>query len=178
MSHYSAAPRRSYVIVHHTGAPNAHQDYSTNYCQYGYDFFVRYDGQIIVCGNWNGSTGTHALGCNCNSVGIMLNGCFGGCASGNLAAPSSAQECSLAYLLAHLRMPTYATRLRPHRNCFFWNPCGGGADTLCCGANLTQAAAANESWSSSGISFRNRVLNKRANWDAHCCCTCGSSCPQ
>ncbi len=172
MSHYSSAPRRSYVVVHHTGVGNAHQDYSTNYCQSGYDFQIRYNGQIVVCSSWKWASGNHAWGCQCR-LGIMLNGCFGGCSSGNLSAPSSAQECSLAYLLAHLKTVDSVDRLRPHRNCGYWlcSNTTAASNTECCGRNLTAATASNYSWSSAGLNFNNRVRLKRRAWDATCSCS-------
>ena len=51
---------------------------------------------------WNDDHGAHAECCNCKATGIMLNGCFGGCSSGNVSRPSAAQECSLAYIFYHL----------------------------------------------------------------------------
>ena len=106
MSHYSTAPRRGYVMVHHAGYPNAHLDNTQVFCNYdggkSYDFQIRWDGTIVRCAAWDDAVGAHALGCNCQAEGILLMGCFGGCTSGNVAAPSAAQECSLAYVMAHL----------------------------------------------------------------------------
>lgn len=179
MSHYSNAPRRSHVIVHHTGSPNAHQDSSTNFCYAGYDFHIRYGGNIVVCGRWDNTTGEHAIGCNCEGMGIMLNGCFGGCSSGNLQRPSDAQECSLAYLVAHLKTPDYASRIVPHRHCYYWNPCNSSnpTSTVCCGTNLTSPSTTYH-WDANGADFRDRVRTKRRHWDACCTCETGCNCPQ
>lgn len=184
MSHYATAPRRPYVMVHHTGAPNAHLDNTSVYCNYdggkGYDFQIRWDGTIVNCGRWDDANGAHALGCNCDAIGIMLMGCFGGCSSGNVTAPSAAQECSLAYLIAHLGTPGTTDRLRPHANCASWNPCDNPnpTATVCPGTNLTTTNTTNLNWDSAGVSFRNRVLNKRTCWLNFCKCSCSGSCPQ
>jgi hypothetical protein len=170
MPHYSTAPRRGYVIVHHTGSPNAHLNTTTDFCTSGYDFFVRYNGQIIVCSRWPNSTGAAARGCNCIGESIMLTGCFGGCASGNLSAPSYSQECSLAFLISHLGTPVGTDRIRPHRRCYYWNPCNEGpTGTVCPGTNLTTTSGTTK-WSSAGTEFVNRVNTWRQNEDE--CGTC------
>lgn len=160
-------------MIHHTGAPNAHQDTTTNYCSSGYDFHVRWGGAIVVCARWADNSGAHASGCNCKSIGIMMNGCFGGCTTGNVAAPSNAQECSVAYLLAHLGTPLYdESRLRPHANCAGWNPCGDPSPTttVCCGTNLTQSGGGFYNWNSNGQAFRTRLWAKASNWKQYGCC--------
>lgn len=172
MSHYGTAPRRAYVVVHHTGSPNAHQNTTTNYCTSGYDFFVRYSGQIVVCSSWDDAQAISQCGCNCKTMGIMLNGCFGGCSSGNISGPSFFQECSLAFLVAHITTPDTADRLRPHANCKFWNPCGtvGCTGTVCMGTNFTQQSSTNYSWNANGIAFRDRIRAKRREFDNYGCC--------
>jgi hypothetical protein len=179
MSHWDNAPRRNYIMVHHTGSPNAHQDNSTNYCSSGYDFHIRWGGEIVVCARWNDSTGAHASGCNCKAIGVMLNGCFGGCSSGNVTRPSNAQECSLAYIFFHLNTPVDTDRMRPHRACYYWNPCNDPSptSTVCCGANLTDANKPGQNrWSDLGVSFRNDVFEKRRWWAENGCCD-PSPCP-
>lgn len=166
MTHYSSAPRRGWIMVHHTGSPNSFDDTTTNYCDAGYDFHIRKGGAIVTCSRWDDSHGAHARGCNCQTMGIMLNGCFGGCSYGNTAQPSTAQECSLAYLWHHLGTPLVEGRLRPHRACYYWNPCNDPSptSTVCCGTNLTTSAAGNHRWNSNGVSFRNRVMQKVSYW--------------
>lgn len=167
MSHYSGAPRRNFVMVHHTGVANSHLDDSTNYCSAGYDFHIRRLGYIVVCSRWANGTGAHANGCNCTTIGIMLNGCFGGCTSGNVLQPTGAQECSLAYLIAHLRTPDLVDRLRPHRTASTGTQCSGSpGGTVCCGSNLTAATADHHSWNAAGRDFRERVRAKRRSIDA------------
>jgi hypothetical protein len=182
MSHWAAAPRRAYVMVHHAGYPNAHLDNTSVFCPssgISYDFQIRWDGTIIVCGAWDDATGRHALGCNCEAEGVLLMGCFGGCSSGNVAGPSASQECSLAYVIAHLGTPGITDRVRPHRNCFYWNPCDNPnpTSTVCCGTNLTTTSTTNQNWNSTGVAFRNRVLSKRTCWLSTCHCNCTGQCP-
>lgn len=160
-------------MVHHTGSPNAHQDTTTNYCGSGYDFHIRWGGHIVVCARWADDHGSHASGCNCKTEGIMLNGCFGGCDYGNVSGPSDDQECSLAYLMAHLDTPLYTeARFRPHRNCASWNPCSDPSPrtTVCCGTNLTKASTADYNWDANGQAFRNRIWSKASNWLQYGCC--------
>jgi hypothetical protein len=173
VSHYSAAPRRGYVIAHHLGIGNSHNDTTSVYCGSGYDFQIRYNGTIIACASWDDSYGQHARGCKCNSIGIVWNGCFGGCSSGNITGPSTAQKCSFAYLMAHLGTPTGTDRLRPHRNCYYWQPCAGEGPTgtVCCGTNFTQGSSTNTSWNSAGISLRDQIRTRRNNWVNYGCCT-------
>ena len=175
MSHWSTAPRKAYIMVHHTGVPNADQDTTTNYCESGYDFFVRWGDTIVVCARWNDDHGAHASGCNCKATGIMLNGCFGGCSSGNVSRPSAAQECSLAYIFYHLGTPVDTDRFRPHAACYYWNPCQDPSPTytVCCGTHLTdQNAVANHRWSSgTGLDFRSNVFQKRRWWEVNGCCS-------
>lgn len=173
MSPYSSAPRRGYAMVHHTGAPSSHTHYDNRYCQYGYDFTVDRNGTIYVCGTrWQQSSGAHAIGCNCRAVGIAMHGCFGGCPSGNVSAPSKAQECAVAFLLSHLGTPDLASRLLPHRHCGYWNPCGSSnpTHTVCCGTNFTTTSTVNFNWNAAGVSLRERIRNYRRNWDSHHCC--------
>lgn len=183
MSHYSTAPRRGYVMVHHAGYPNAHLDNTQVFCNYdggkSYDFQIRWDGTIVRCAAWDDAVGAHALGCNCQAEGILLMGCFGGCTSGNVAAPSAAQECSLAYVMAHLGTSGVSDRLRPHRNCSYWNPCANPSPTAteCPGRNLTNTSTTNQNWNADGVAFRNRILSKRTCWLAHCRCSCSGQCP-
>lgn len=111
MSHYSGAPRRAYVMVHHAGYPNAHQDTTSVLCNpqgVAYDWQIRWDGAILTCSVWNNTVGQHARGCNCEAIGIVLMGCFGGCTSGNVStgtrAPARTQ-----------RRPCAAARISPRR---------------------------------------------------------------
>ncbi|WP_130282998.1 N-acetylmuramoyl-L-alanine amidase [Microcella alkaliphila] len=169
---YATAPRRNQVIIHHTGSPNSHTS-TASFCEGGYDFTITRTGVTHVCGTrWQQATGSHAFGCNCQTIGIMLHGCFGGCLSGNVSGPSKAQECRLAALMNLLNTPNEAARIRPHANCFFWNPCGGTGSfsTVCCGTNFTQQSGTNSSWNSSGLALRNRVVTWRNNYRTRNCC--------
>lgn len=171
MTHLSGAPRAGYLMIHHTGIANAHQDTTTNFCVDGYDFFVRYGGAIVTCARWADAQGGHASGCNCKTEGIMMNGCFGGCASGNISGPSAAQECSVAWLMAHLNTPFDEPRFRPHRACATWNPCSDPSPTItvCCGSNLTSDTGSYK-WNAAGLDFRTRIWSKASNWKAWGCC--------
>lgn len=156
MSHYVNTARNSVIIVHHTGTPNAHTS-TTDYCPFGYDATVTYNGVIKICSRWSDGTGAHASGCNCNTMGIMLYGCFGGCPSGNISGPSQAQECSLAYLWSHMVGTIIRDRLCPHRRCHYWAPCASAGYTECCGNNLCSDSGTNFHWNSTGVALRNRV---------------------
>jgi hypothetical protein len=175
MSHYSSSPRKGYVVIHHSGGPNNHTIETNAFCNFSgggsYDFAVTRQGRIFVCSDsdgvlWRRTTGEHALGCNCRAVGIVMHGCFGGCGSGNVTAPSEAQECSVAFLMSHLETPDEASRVRPHANCVSWSPCGGGTSTVCPGTRFTSGS----SWNSTGRAFRDRLRSRRRNWDNRDCC--------
>lgn len=177
-SRYSRAPRRAYVMVHHAGFPNAHQDNTSVYCDpngVAYDWQIRWDGAILTCSVWDDTVGQHARGCNCQAIGIVLMGCFGGsaCQGGSLLQPSNAQECSLAYLISHLGTADIASRYRPHANCFYWNPCASPnpTATVCCGTNLTTTSTTNNNWNTAGVAFRDRVRAKRRPWDLYGSCS-------
>lgn len=183
MSHYSTSPRKSYVVLHHSGSPNTHTIEDARSCDFGsgkYDFAVTRTGRIFVCPYsssqpmWKQETGQHGgSGCNCASIGILMYGCFGGCETGNVAGPSSQQKCSVAFLMAHLRSPDTISAVRPHANCASWNACGGGTGgTECPGTNFTSGTG----WNDSGRSLRDQLRALRRNWDR--CGNCsGEPCP-
>jgi hypothetical protein len=168
---FETSVRNQHIVVHHTGEPNAHLNTTTNYCEAGYDFFIRADGEIVVCPRWSDRVGAHAKGCNCLTTGIMLTGCFGGCASGNVEGPTDNQECSLAHLVVQLGTPIEHARLVPHRHCHTWNPCQSGdpTPTVCCGENLTSNDTATH-WNAAGDAFVNRVIQKCRNVKRGGCC--------
>lgn len=178
MGHYSSAPRRGYVIIHHTGSPNSHLVTDGRWCSSGYDFTIDANGRIYVCKSndgtfyrWTRNTGGavwHASGCDCVSIGIMLHGCFGGCSSGNVSGPTYRQKCSAGYLLAHLRTPDEAARVRPHRNCRTWNPCRhpNPLTTVCPGSNFVGST----DWNSAGVALRDDIRYRRRQWDLYGCC--------
>jgi hypothetical protein len=183
VSHYSSAPRGNFVVLHHTGGPNDHNEPDNAFCNFSggghYDFAVNRSGRIYVCasssGNqyWNDATGAHALGCNCAAIGIVMHGRFGGCDSGNVSGPSTAQECSVAMLLAHLDLPDTVSAIRPHANCRVWDRCGGASGgTVCPGENFTSGTG----WNAAGRSLRDRLRSRRRNWDRCGNCT-GIPCP-
>jgi len=178
-NHYGDSPRKGYIVVHHAGYPNAHQN--TDPCtacnvpgDHVYDFCIDYAGDICDTGRWDDTTGAHALGCNCNTVGIMLQGCFGGCSYGNVSGPSYAQKCSLAYLSLHLTTSATLNRHRPHRRCYYWNPCAGDpGTTVCCGTNLTTGSGSDtDKWNSTGEDFIYEMLAMRACLAQDCSCDC------
>lgn len=168
MGHYSSSPRNSDVVLHHVGGPNTHTVETNDFCVFDggrYDFAVTRQGRIFVCANssgnpmWQQSNGAHG-GAGCNSwIGIVMHGCFGGCASGNVSEPSEAQECAVAYLMSHLESGTAAGNLRPHAGC-------ASNGTVCPGANFTSGS----SWNSTGQTLRDRIRSRRSNWDTQDCC--------
>lgn len=178
MGHWAGAPRAGHVIAHHTAS--YHYDLSTNWCPYGYDFFIRYNGQLVVCSSWAYSWNNHATGCACNTIGVAWVGCFGGgwCTQNGLptTGPNANQKCMMGYVLAHLRTPDYASRLRPHANCYYWNPCAQAPGTTeCCGTNYTTCCGTNYNWNASGVTLRDSVRQYRRNWDTYGCCN--APCP-
>lgn len=191
MSHYSSTPRNDYAVMHHAGVANSHEVYDDRYCESGYDFTIDRAGNIYVCRNnddtfyrWEHTppdgAAWHASGCDCDAIGIMMHGCFGGCGSGDVSGPSERQECSFAFLLSHLEVADLASRLRPHRYCAPENPCNHADPTftVCPGDNFT--AASSDYWNNSGRTLRDRIRQRRRNWDEHNCCHHPSTgrCPQ
>jgi len=178
MSHYSSAPRRGWVLLHHTAGGNDHTVEDGRFCNSGYDFTVSREGRIFVCGSrWQQASGAHAIGCNCQAIGIAMHGCFGdgpgtcGCAGagGGVASPTPIQRCSVAYLIAHLGTPLAQSRLRPHSNCFAWNPCESDDPTATCcpGWNYTSDTT---NWNASGQILRNSLLGMAQTYRDHGCC--------
>lgn len=174
---FDQPPRHAYVVVHHTGEPDTHLDTTTDYCSSGYDFFIRSDGEIVVCSRWLDPVGRHATGCNCAATGVMLTGCFGGCEDGNVPQPTEHQECSLAHVLLQIGTPDEDRRIVPHRYCAHWNPCDNPRPTrtFCCGTNLTTDDTELK-WNAEGDALVARVRQKRRNLQNLQCCS--PPCPQ
>lgn len=178
MSHYSNVARPDGIIVHHT------TDHSSSDTNWTAEPCPGYDYMIIDLGGWYSgsrryeSPGCHAKGCNCNRTGIGLQGCFGSSDStcdgkGNLL-PTSQQRCALAYLWHHIGAPKFNSRLRPHINCFYWNPCSGSPEPKdCCGTRLIKFSSSDFSWGGShGIAFRDEIRQRALNY-ANCgACNC------
>jgi hypothetical protein len=175
--------RSAYFTIHHVGVACTHtstRGCAISGCNCSYDFVIQYDGRLTVCSAHTNTTGSHAIGCNCNTLGVLLAGCFG-CSGGgctNPTVPCAAQECTLASLMLQVGSATSRSytesNLIPHRNCYYWRPCGGSpTSTVCPGATLTQASGTNSSWSSTGLAFRSRVLSKYRNLVR--CCTCSGN---
>jgi hypothetical protein len=171
VSHYSSSPREDNVVIHHTAG--AH--HNNNTCSFGdgsYDFAVGNLGTIYVCAHssgtpyWQRQHGAHALngGCNSDSIGIVMNGCFG-CGGSHPTNPTEAQRCAVAFLISHLGTPNFASRHRPHA----WCHAQDGSWTACPGANFTSSGTTSK-WSSAGASLRDGIRNMRTNWDAGGCC--------
>lgn len=178
---YSDSPRSDLVVIHHTGSANAHNVYDSRFCSAGYDFTIDRNGNLYVCATpggqprWELENGVHASGCDCEAIGIMMHGCFGGttCGGSDPAAPSKAQECRVGALLVLLGTPATASHIRPHAFCNPQNPCSHASPlaTVCCGTNYTSGGtAANQYWNASGVSLRNRFLLWRSNYINHNCC--------
>lgn len=181
-SHFSSSPRNNWIMVHHAGYANSHEN--TNPCtscndpgDHTYDFCIDRAGDICNTGRWDESTGAHAKGCNSCSIGIMLHGCFGGCSSGNVGGPSDSQLCSLAYLSLHLKTPAQRNNHRPHARCHHWkcgcNSCDATV-TACPGTNLATHNTTNH-WTNQGESAMDRMLNMRAKLVE--CGICEGKCP-
>jgi hypothetical protein len=179
-SHFSSSPRNAYIMVHHAGYPNSDENSACTSCavpnDHNYDFCIARNGNICNTGKWDDQDGGHAHGCNCNTVGIMMQGCFGGCTFGNIANPSNAQLCSLAFLSLHLRTDPTLNRHRPHRRCASWNPCNHSnpTATVCPGENLTNLDA--NFWDSNGETLMNRMLVYRDRLSRGCSCYSEQTC--
>lgn len=185
---YETSPRKAWVMVHHAGIANSHTN--TDPCtscsdlvgsdQHEYDFCVDAAGDICVPAGsgtprWKLTGGAHAHGCNCKAVGVMLQGCFGGCASGNASAPTDRQLCSLALLSLELTTKADLNHHRPHRRCSYWNPCGVSSPTatICPGSNLTTSSASDtDKWNATGESLMLKMLDMRACLARGCSCDC------
>lgn len=181
-SHFSSAPRRSYIMIHHHGSPNT--DQITNPCNscsragiHQYDFCISRNGRICNTNRWPTGFGAHATGCNGCNIGIMLQGCFGGCSSGNVWNPSDQQVCSLAWLSLHLGTPADSWRHNPHQYCHHWN-CDGASvikPTACPGNHLTtHPNHTGLHWNSRGQGMINKMLNYRNN--IRLCGSCFRTC--
>lgn len=182
LSHFSSSPRKGFIIVHHAGIPNSHEN--TDPCtacndpgDHTYDFCIDRQGDFCDTGRWRQEVGAHALGCNRCSVGIMLQGCFGGCDSGNVLRPSDDQLCTLAFLSLHLKTPSRLIRHRPHARCFHWK-CGCSScqatHTDCCGTNLINHNRKSH-WNRRGERLMRKMLKYRRNLLKGCNCF---TCPQ
>jgi hypothetical protein len=174
MSHYSSAPRRGHVIIHHAGIDNSHTVEDGRFCRSGYDFTVSRQGRVFVCRNnadtfyrWQrtppSGVAWHASGCDCQAIGICMHGCFGGCRTGNVLGVSREQRCSVAFLISHLRTPLSTERIRPHSNCSAWNPCNhrSPASTVCPGDLYTGRTT---NWNATGRALRDRLILEAENW--------------
>lgn len=179
-NHFDDAPRAGYIMVHHSGYPNAHlEENSCEVCS-AYDFCIDRAGDICSSGRWDDSSGAHAYGCNCKATGVMLYGCFGGCTSGNVPGPSDAQLCSLAYLSLHLGTPDGLWSHRPHRRCSYWNPCdvSNPTVTVCPGTYLaTGDASDGNKWTDTGEALINKMLVYRSRLARGCACYWEQTCP-
>ncbi|GAA2586624.1 N-acetylmuramoyl-L-alanine amidase [Actinomadura fulvescens] len=178
MTHWDGIARKGYITLHHTATASsdttnhtAPSDCST----IGYDFQVLADGTIYPGGRKFESPGCHGRSCNCNSTGIALTGCFGGC-SGNTgnAYPTTAQECAVGYIWAHTGIPSGPGKIKPHRWCAFETPCDTpGTSTVCPGTNLTgNGGAASDYFNQAGIDMRNRLDAKRNQYAGCDACAC------
>jgi len=182
------SPRKTWIMVHHAGIPNS--DKYTDPCTacsclgggcsnpHEYDFCIDRAGDICVTDGtgtprWMLDNGAHAKGCNCKAVGIMLQGCFGGCSYGNVSAPSDIQLCSLAYLSLQLGTAADLNHHRPHRRCASWNPCDDPNPTItvCCGTYLTTNSDTDK-WNATGEALMYDMLRKRACLAQDCSCDC------
>jgi hypothetical protein len=187
--------RTNWLTVHHTVAQrNSNAEFvnaSLNVSD-RYDFQVfgpgssRGDGAVITGDKTYASTGAHARQCNCGSMGVGVQGCFGGsspsdpahCNSGNNYM-SQGQELGIAIIWAGLRWNDNGTwrywnvtdpKLRPHQYCIRTSgtshalcpnesPAGAKA---CCGTRYCSPSAsfANHYWNTGGLALRNRIKGK------------------
>lgn len=170
-SHWSSAPRREHIMVHHHGWAGKDGAPACDQCSvdgsHYYDFCVARDGSICNTGTWSWPTGGHAAGCNSQYMGVMLQGCFGGstCGSSDATQPSYSQLCSLALISLHLQTPAYLSRHQPHRSC--------ACNTECPGTHLWSGCG----WNTSGTGLMNQMLTYRDNLARGCNCD-GTLCPE
>lgn len=175
-SHWSSSPRKGVIMVHHNGSPNTGSNTACTSCNSGgnvYDFCIARNGNICNTGRFSSSSGAHGYPCNSCSVGVMMQGCYGGCTSGNLAEYSDAQLCALAVIMLHLETPAEQSRLRPHKYCeHMICDCSGCTDepTKCPGTNLSNHQTVSH-WNTTGSNLMARVIGYLGNLKRGCSCT-------
>ncbi len=182
--------RPNFIVVHHTVARRSATNDYTNL----YDFQVFEDGEIKV-GNPGASAGSHAYRCNCSTIGIGVQGCFGsspgsgGCPGGSNepVEMTIAQECAIAEIWTSLRFGAYSfststNKLRPHQYCIRQDlagtpVCPGGTPAEpkdCCGTTYCSpyAPSSDHYWNSGGLQMRNRVRGKAQSLNNPYCGKC------
>lgn len=180
------ATRDQFMVLHHTVTCRSSTTDYTNL----YDFQVFADGLVKV-GNPTSSNGSHAFRCNCATIGIGVQGCFGsspgsgGCPScpGGASNPtimSIPQECGIAEVWAGLTSSTTgapfivtSNKLRPHQYCIQMDKngtpiCPGGDPAVakdCCGTRYCgpNESSANYWWTLQGLQLNQRIRGKVAN---------------
>lgn len=181
--HMTTSPRRNYIVVHHAGYAGSENNSACTVCynppSYFYDFCIDRWGSVCDNGTWGQSCGGHAFQANCNTIGVMMQGCYGGCGSGDLCCLTDAQLCGLAWVSHHLQVPTPNLYNHiSHRKASSWRPCACGScgegqcasDTVCCGTNLATLSTPH-GWTNEGQYEMNRMLWMRSNLDRGCNCT-------
>jgi hypothetical protein len=175
MSHYSTSPRKNYIVVHHDGGCGSENFTACQACYnppaYFYDFCIDRVGNICDNGTWTQSCGGHAFQANCASIGVKMQGCYGGCGGCDLAGFNDPQLCGLAFLSLHLLVPSPNTFNHiSHNKSQSWKPCachscsesGCAGPTACCGTNL-QTPATGDGWTTEGFNEMQRMLWMRNN---------------
>jgi hypothetical protein len=180
MSHFSSSPRRQAIVVHHAGIPYSDTHAASDDCyvpgDHFYDFCIARDGSIYDVQSWMQSMGGHAFQANCATIGVMMQGCYGGCPYGNLLGVgfSDGQLCGLAWISLHVAMGTNneynhishnkAASWKPcpcYQGCCGLSPCDCACATACCGTDMQGATSSG--WTSFGLNQVNRMFWMRNN---------------
>lgn len=156
MSHFNAALRKDFAVIHHTSGSNHGSIEDCRFCSSGYDFTVFRNGTFCICVDsasgtprWKlrppENTAWHASGCDCRAIGIAFHGRF---QNESLATwptlPSELQKCTAAYIMNHVGIPSTVQRVRPHAECASWDtsePCKHPCpvSTVCPGTMVTKS---------------------------------------
>lgn len=170
MSDLSTSPRKNIILVHHFGACDTENNAACVSCSvpgdHIYDFCIARNGDVCDTGQWDEAVGGHSFNCNTTSIGVMMQGCYGGCSGcANQSSFSDQQLCGLAFLSLHLTTPAALDNHRPHRRC---------DATICCGSNLSTNDTTDR-WTTLGRDQMNTMLWMRSNLANGCNCD-GSIC--
>jgi hypothetical protein len=177
------ASRRNYIVVHHTTASQsstalftANSTCTNNPDNTGYDYQVNANGSLYVGGRALVNPGCHATGCNCQSLGIGVQGCYSPAeCPGEPTTMTTSQVCGIATVSWWNCAPNTNAGFRPHRYCVKEHPCGGTpVDKRCPGTTYTSATdSSNGWWNSTGVTLRSQIKGKRASLE-NCgnCNTC------
>jgi hypothetical protein len=174
-----------FMVIHHTTSPQSTTTDNEHYVDQcgGYDYLIHGDGTICGGNNKFDTTGCHATGCNCMSLGVGLHGCFSPAntlCTGRGTSISAGQLCALGNMYYGLGWiySDPVSKMRPHYYCTPENPCSGSpTGTECCGSRYCGSThgghVGDNWWNQSGIDACNTIRGKAVNWwQCNSCAPC------